>query len=96
MNLFNQFDEGKPYNGFKNLEHGTYEVVLFRFVRNKFFNPDIEGSLRRILVAELSDQILFLPSYMAVNFRDDDALLAGVNNDGVKKFLCFHGEREDG
>lgn len=95
MDIFNQFLDGKPYKGFGELEIGEYEIVLFRFVRNKFFDPTVANSLRRVLVVELDDQILFLPSYMAVNFRDDDKLLEALNNDGVKRFLCFGGRREN-
>lgn len=50
-----------------------------------------EFSSRRILVAELDDQILFIPTYMAGNFRNDES----VNYDSVEQFLYFGGRRGD-
>lgn len=90
-NLFKPFQSSKPYFGFNHLEEGNYEIVLFRFVRNKFFDGT-EGQLKRNLIAELKDQIVFLPAIIARNFNDDDELLDDVNNDGVKRFLRFGGK----
>lgn len=95
MDLFNPFENSKPYYGFKKLEIGNYEVFNFRLVRNRWFNPEIADSLKRILLAELEDQIIFLPSYMAINFKDDDKLVEAINNDGIKRFLCFGGVRSE-
>lgn len=95
MDVFNQFLDGKPYKGFTELEIGVYEIVRFRFIRNKFYDPDVANSPRKTLVAELHDQILFLPSYMAANFQNDEKLLESINNDGVKRFLHFGGQRDN-
>lgn len=94
MDLFNQFESSKPYKGFAKLNIGNYEIKSFRLVRNKWYNPENTDSLERILLAELDDQVIFLPSYMAKNFKDDDKLVEAVNNDGIKRFLCFGGRRD--
>lgn len=93
-NLFKPFQNTKPYFGFNSLEEGNYEIVTFRFVRNKFYDPKADNPLKRNLVAELKDQILFLPAVIARNFLDDDVLLDEINNDGVKRFLRFGGKKD--
>lgn len=93
MDLFNQYEDSKAYNGFAKLSIGHHEVKKFRLVRNKWFNLEVEGSLQRILLAELENEIVFLPSYMAVKFNNDDDKVEALNNDGVKRFLYFGGRR---
>lgn len=95
IDLFNPFAFSKPYKGFGSLPFGNYEVISFKLIRNRFFIPDILNSARRILMAELHDQVLFLLAYMALNFNDDDDLVDLVNNDGIKRYLCFEGRRPD-
>lgn len=88
------FEEGKPYKGFGTLPHGNHEVISFRFVRNKYYDPKKENpGLKRSLLVELSDQVLFLPEYFAQKFNDDDKQIEELNNDGVKKYLYFGGSR---
>lgn len=84
----------KPYHGFANLNVGYYEIEKFRLVKNKLYNPNVENPrLKRVLLVELKEEVLFLPEYFAVNFNDDDAKVEELNNDGIKKYLYFNGKR---
>lgn len=90
------FAPEKPYNGFDELPIGNYEILSFAFVRNQYYDPDDKRSPPRIIMIELSDQILFLPPYMALKLRDDDEKLKSLNEDGVKRYLCYGGRRAEG
>lgn len=92
-NLFKPNLSSKPYFGFGSLEEGEHEIVTFRFARNRFYDSKTEGSLKRNLIAELEDQIVFLPAIIARNFDDNDDLLEEINNDGIKRFLRFGGRK---
>lgn len=48
--------------------------------------------LKRILLVELKDEVLFLPQYFAEKFDDDDSKVDVLNNDGIKKFMYFGGK----
>lgn len=96
QNLFKRFMDSKPYNGYEHLENGIYEIIAFKFVPNQFYNELVPTSLKRNLMAELSNQVVYLPAQIARNFKDDDALLAEINNDGVKRFLSFQGKKSNG
>lgn len=97
FDLLKSFGDSKPYNGFTKLKIGNYEILNFRLVNNKMYKEKKEGEennfLKRILMVELKDQVLFLPQYFARQFDDDDKKVAELNNDGVKKFLFFGGAR---
>lgn len=74
MDLLTEF---KPYYGFSNLAPGHYEVECFRFVKNRFYKPDVENpDVPRSLMVELKDQVLFLPSRFAKRLDNDDGKLA--------------------
>lgn len=93
MSLFSTVNQ-KPYLGFSNLPKGFHEIQHFRLVKNNYYNPDCEKlSLKRVLLVELKDQVLFLPEYFAIKFNDDDNLVNALNNDGIKKFLFFNGKK---
>lgn len=94
--LFKRFLDSKPYNGYENLEIGVYEIISLKFVPNQFYNELNPTSLKRNLMAELSNQVVYLPSVIARNFKDDDVKLEAVNNDGVKRFLSFRGKKLNG
>lgn len=93
-NIFKIFDISKPYYGFADLQVGNYEIISFKFVQNKWYDSEKKNSLKRILMVELSDQVLFLPAIFAKNFNDDDAVLEAVNNDKIKRFLCYRGKNK--
>lgn len=83
----------KPYRGFAHLPHGNHEIIRFRLVKNKMYNdsPGKGFNLKRVLLVELKDEVIFLPEYYAVPFNDDDRKIEELNNDGVKKYLYFGG-----
>lgn len=98
FDLLKSIGDGKPYNGFAKLKIGNYEILNFRLVNNKMYKEKKEGEeknniLKRILMVELKDQVLFLPQYFARQFNDDDEKIDELNNDGIKKFLFFGGAR---
>lgn len=97
FSLLSGFNSSKPYSGFKNLAIGYYEIESFRFVKNKMYNENNEEhvakKLKRVLLVELKEEVLFLPEYFAVPFNDDDSKIDELNNDGVKKYLYFGGQR---
>lgn len=81
----------KPYKGFSKLEKGNYEIVKFRFVKNKMFKVDSEKPQSPYtLLVELADQVLFLPDYISKQF--DEKTIDELNTCGAKVFLCFGGQ----
>lgn len=88
-----QDSEQKPYKGFSQLPIGNHEIVKFRFVANEMYNKKKENSLKRVILIELADEVLFLPEYFAVGLNDDSSKIDELNKDGIKKFLCFGGKR---
>lgn len=94
-NLFNSFSVQKPYYGFSHLAIGKHSIEKFRLTPNKFYNKKEVNSFKKSLVCELSDQVLFLPNYFSAQFNEDKSLIETVNNDGVKRFLCFGGKRDN-
>lgn len=88
-----EYEEGKPYYGFSKLSKGHHEVYKFRLVKNKMYKANAEKPmLKRILLVELKDEVLFLPQYFAEKFDDDDSKVDVLNNDGIKKFMYFGGK----
>lgn len=88
--------KSKPYHGFSKLAIGEHQICNFKLVKNRFFNVESENSLKRILMVELEDQILFLPQIFASKLNDSSDLIKVINSDGVKRFLCFNGNNDDG
>lgn len=85
----------KPYIGFSKLKQGHYKIEKFRLVANKCYNEKVEKSMKRVLLIELKDQVLFLPGYFAEKFQgeNDDQKVNLLNEDGVKKYIFFGGKR---
>lgn len=96
LELLRSIGAGKPYYGFKNLAHGNHKIEIFRFVKNKNYDPKDPKSLPRVLLVELEDQILFLPEYFAAGLNDDDDKIVELNTDKVIKYLYFDGKRKSG
>lgn len=84
----------KPYVGFTKLDHGLYEVVGFRFIKNRFYKEGSSSDVKRTLLVELNDQVLFLPSYFAKRLNDSDEKLNALNA-GEKKYMHFEGKRDN-
>lgn len=83
----------KPYIGFSKLKHGHHRIVHFKLVKNKMYNANNTNALKRVLLVELKDQVLFLPEYFARPFNDDEAKVNELNTDGVPKILYFGGKK---
>lgn len=83
----------KPYVGFSKLAHGSHEILCFKLVPNKLYNSQEKKSLKRAILVELHDQVLFLPEYFAIALNDDPKKIEELNTDGVKKYLYFGGSR---
>lgn len=80
----------KPYNGFTNLAVGYHEIVNFRTTKNNFAK---KGEPPKTIVAELEEEILFLPSYFwnKVDEKDLDELNNLIQT-GKKVYLHFGGK----
>lgn len=70
----------KQYHGFPNLEHGYHEVFSFR---------ESHGRYGRGVVAELKDEIIFLPQYMVEKIDEED--IRELNDSDEKLHLFFGG-----
>lgn len=90
--VLKSFPEGKPYKGFSHLEQGNHQIFTFRWVKNKMYKED-SGMSKKSLLAELKDQVLFLPAYIAQKIGYSDEKLAEINADPRKKYLYFGGRR---
>lgn len=96
LDLLRSFGEhGKPYFGFSDLRKGNHEILQFKLVKNVHYNKKNEKSLKRVILVELKDQVLFLPEYFAQKFKDNPKKIDELNRDGVKKFLFFGGSRKN-
>lgn len=62
------------------------------------YDPESETpQLKRVVLVELKEEVLFLPEHFAINFqKENEKLLDSLNQDGVKKYLYFGGKRESG
>lgn len=83
----------KPYKGFSLVPHGNHEIFNFKLVKNKMYKEGVKSSLKRVILIELKDEVLFLPEYFAIPFNDDDAKVDELNTDGVKRYLFFGGKK---
>lgn len=61
------FENPKPYKGFKNLSRGVYKIFKFKMVKNKFIKDGGDSSKFSVMV-ELENQVLFLPQHLAKKF----------------------------
>lgn len=88
-----QLKPNKPYCGFAKLAIGFYEILNFRYVKNKYGKKG-EGSGKSILI-ELDDQVLFLPQYFNQKLDEEDLReLNSTIDDGEKMYLSFGGKHE--
>lgn len=94
MDLINVDFEEKEYKGFSKLNLGLHEIVKFRLVNNKFYDPkDKEPGLKKTLLVELIDQVLFMPTYISEKFNGkNEEKIAEWNNNGEKKYLLYSGK----
>lgn len=70
----------KPYHGLPKLEMGYHEIVAFR---------ESNGRYGRGIIAELQEEIIFLPQYMVERLDVED--IRELNDSAEKLFLYFGG-----
>lgn len=68
-----EINHDKPYLGFTKLEIGFHKIIAFRSVKNKFCNKE-DGSDEKSVLVELTDQVIFLPQYVARKISEKDVL----------------------
>lgn len=70
----------KPYHGLPKLELGYHQVYAFR---------ESTGRYGRGIIAELKDEIIFLPQFMVERLDEED--IRALNDSDEKLFLFFGG-----
>lgn len=95
MNILKKLEEvkrTKPYYGFANLATGYHPIESFRVVKNKFSKKGV-GSNKSIL-AELKDQVIFLPQYFWDKLSENDINELNSCLPDEKIYLFFGGKLE--
>lgn len=83
----------KPYNGFAKLPEGAHKIYNFKLVPNKLYNAKDKKSLKKVIMIELKEEVLFLPEYFCAAIKQDESKIDELNNDGIAKYLYFGGRR---
>lgn len=74
----------KPYFGFTLLARGYHKIVNFR---------EAAGKYGRTVVAELEDEIVFLPQYLSQKLDEEDIEKLNANKESL--YLYFGGWQEE-
>lgn len=93
--ILQKVGHSKPYLGFKKLRIGNHEIERFKVVNNKQYHEGAPESSKKALMVELEDQVLFLPQYFFEQLQYDEQKVEELNNDGIRKYLYFGGERDN-
>lgn len=80
LKKLNSANFDKPYHGLPKLKRGYHEIYSFR---------ESTGRYGRGVIAELKDEIIFLPQYMVEKLDEED--IRGLNDSPEKLFLFFNG-----
>lgn len=92
-----EFESSKPYHGFKELTRGKHRIIRFKIVRNKFAKEGLEAdgsaSSQWSVMAELENEVLFLPQHLARKFNNSAETVRAVNESGITFYLYFGGRR---
>lgn len=86
MNVLKKLSEaasGKPYHGFAKLKTGYHEVLFFRISVGKY---------GRSVVAELENEVIFLPQFISEKITESD--IDDLNTSKEKLFLFFGGKHD--
>lgn len=83
LKKLNAVVEEKPYHGLTRLKHGYHEVHSFR---------ETHGRYGRGVIAELKNEVIFLPQYMVEKIDQED--IRELNDSTEKLFLFFGGKHE--
>lgn len=81
LNSFGGFE--KPYHGLPKLKLGYHEILSFR---------ESTGRYGRGIIAELEDEIIFLPQYMVEKIDSED--VRELNDSPEKMYLYFNGRHQ--
>lgn len=76
-------EDEKPYHGLPKLKNGYHEVYSFR---------ESNGRYGRGVIAELKNEIIFLPQYMVERMDQED--LRELNDSSERLFIFFGGKHE--
>lgn len=85
LKKLNQSEWAKPYNGLSTLTVGYHKVVGFRESIGKAYGKSI--------IAELKDEIIFLPQYIAEKLDAED--ISDLNNCEESIYLYFGGKNKN-
>lgn len=80
----------KVYQGFTKLALGYHKIFGFKLVKSKFGKK-----CEKSLMAELEDQVLFLPSYFSQRIGEDDIRELNENIEKDKAIYIYFGGREE-
>lgn len=86
MNALEKLSESisdKPYNGFPKLPLGYHKIVLFR---------ETNGRYGRSVIAELKNEVIFLPQYLSQKLDEDD--IDELNSSDENLYLFFGGGKK--
>lgn len=81
LKKLNSTENEKPYYGLPKLQPGYHEVFSFR---------ESHGQYGRGVIAELKNQIIFLPQYMVEKINQEDIRQL---NDAIDRLFIFFGGR---
>lgn len=81
LKKLNSGSAGKPYYGLPKLERGYHEVLTFR---------ESHGRYGRAIIAELKEEIIFLPQYMVEQLDQED--LRELNDSSEQLYIYFGGK----
>lgn len=86
----------KPYFGFTKLTIGFHQIIHFKSVKNKFDQKKGDKATKSVL-AELKDQVVFLPAYISQKLSESDLreLNATIKANG-EIYLHFGGKHDHG
>lgn len=80
LEKLNRVESGKPYHGLPNLSHGYHKIYDFR---------ESIGKYGRSVIAELKDQVIFLPQFISGKLNDED--ITALNKSLEQLYLYFGG-----
>lgn len=83
LKKLNSYGDDKPYLGLPQLKQGYHEVYSFR---------ESTGRYGRSVIAELKDEIIYLPQYMGEKLDQED--IRELNDSTEKLFLFFGGRHQ--
>lgn len=86
MSELNEIDSkpSKPYHGLPKLAVGYHKIFSIR---------ESQGTYGRSVIAELEEEIIFLPTYLATQLLEKD--IAELNSKNEPNYLYFGGKKNN-